>query len=352
MRTLLTILIVAALAVPALALDFGRQAPVKGTPVVPENVPVLRQGGDTIADAFVIDALPFSDTGTTAGYTNDYDEVCPYTGSTSPDVVYAYTPTATGAITADLCNSSYDTKVYVYDSSLALLACNDDFYFGDPCFAYSSRVEDVAVSAGETYYIIVDGYGGSFGDYQLDVTMFSPCALECPANGVPEGEPPIENGYVDVYNGGCGVHPDPALQPIAGDLAGEAVLCGVSGWYHSNAGASYRDTDWFALTMGPGGSIEVTGDAEQALYLFELYPQDCNDVAVVQNVTCGPCETAPLTLTGYAQGEVVWFWTGPTTFDPPSGDAPQAYDYICWFTGLEPAVATEPASWSTVKALF
>ena len=49
-----------------------------------------RQGGEDIGTAVVIPAVPFSDAGTTAGYANDYDEVCPYTGSASPDVVYSY----------------------------------------------------------------------------------------------------------------------------------------------------------------------------------------------------------------------------------------------------------------------
>ena len=39
----------------------------------------------------VIDALPYVMMGTTVGYTDDYDEECPYTGSTSPDVVYSFT---------------------------------------------------------------------------------------------------------------------------------------------------------------------------------------------------------------------------------------------------------------------
>lgn len=40
--------------------------------VVPDPA---RQGGDTIADATVILAIPYSDTGTTTGYVDDYDEV-------------------------------------------------------------------------------------------------------------------------------------------------------------------------------------------------------------------------------------------------------------------------------------
>ena len=57
----------------------------------PSDYSSPRQGGDTDVDATVIDALPYLMMGTTVGYTDDYDEECPYTGSTSPDVVYSFT---------------------------------------------------------------------------------------------------------------------------------------------------------------------------------------------------------------------------------------------------------------------
>jgi hypothetical protein len=52
-----------------------------------------RQGGDLISSATAITTDSYNNTGTTSGYVNDYDEVCPYTGSTAPDVVYSYTLT-------------------------------------------------------------------------------------------------------------------------------------------------------------------------------------------------------------------------------------------------------------------
>ena len=38
---------------------------------------VILQGGDTIADATIINGLPHHSIGTTVGYTHDYDEGCP-----------------------------------------------------------------------------------------------------------------------------------------------------------------------------------------------------------------------------------------------------------------------------------
>lgn len=102
--------------------------------------------------------------GTTAGYANDYDEVCPYSGSTSPDVVYTFTPSVATAVTVDMYGSAYDTKIYIYDESLSLIACNDDFYPD-----YTSRLDNVAVQAGVQYYLVIDGYGGYYGSYYGNV---------------------------------------------------------------------------------------------------------------------------------------------------------------------------------------
>jgi len=129
-----------------------------------------REGGETIDDAFVITAFPFHDTGATCDNVNDYDEVCPYSGSTSPDVVYVYTALMNETLAIDLCASMYDTKVYVYDFDAGYgygnpSACNDDAGCGYS--GYQSLIENFVFDAGHTYYIVVDGYGGNCGQYDL-----------------------------------------------------------------------------------------------------------------------------------------------------------------------------------------
>ena len=82
--------------VSAQEMDNSREIPFKNTPIATYEPPAVpRQGGDTIEDAAVIPGLPYSNTGTTAGYNNDYDEGCPYSTSISPDVVYSFTPSHT-----------------------------------------------------------------------------------------------------------------------------------------------------------------------------------------------------------------------------------------------------------------
>lgn len=133
--------------------------------------PISRQGGDTFATATPITVLPFSGAGTTLGYTNDYDAVCPYTGSVSNDVVYSLVPCMDGVLSITLCaGSDYDTKLYVTDAAYSVIACNDD-----TCPGYVSELtvangEGVAVTGGATYYVVVDGYFGANGNYTIDIT--------------------------------------------------------------------------------------------------------------------------------------------------------------------------------------
>jgi hypothetical protein len=171
MRT--AILITVALMLVATAAVADAKWPVDYVPGTPADV-VERVGGEDMANAVAITldaAGMYSDTGNTCNFMDDYDEVCPYTGSLSPDVVYSWYACADGSLDITLCAGSlYDTKLYVYDGAGALVACNDDF-----CPSYVSELmaangEAVPVVMGETYYIVVDGYGGDCGDYTIDIT--------------------------------------------------------------------------------------------------------------------------------------------------------------------------------------
>lgn len=347
--SILVLPFLALLVAPLAAQDLGACAPAKppaaATPPPPPDPDVLLQGGDVIADAVPL-ALPVIDlAGSTLGYTDDYEEACPY-NAVAPDVVYSFVAEYDESLEVDLCGSSYDTKVYVYDQDLALIACNDDHYEpGHPCGDYVSRIDDMQVSAGVTYYVVIDGYGSGAGDYLLDIHIPPMCWIDCPAGAALEGEPPLANDYdyVDLHNGGCNSDEDePLLQPITTEL-----FCGRSGWYRVGY-SDYRDTDWFTLTIPDGGVLEITGDAEQPCYMFELGPQDCAEVGILQQVMIGDCEPATMTITGQP-GTTAWFWVGPTEFSMPGADVFE-FTYLLQ-TNLE-VVATSPRSWSGIKAMF
>ncbi len=342
MKTSLTVVLALLLTAPVLAIDLGNRGPDKpvarhapGTP----DPAALRQGGDTILDAVLVSLPVVNMTGTTAGFTDDYDEVCPYTNSTSPDVVYTFVPDSNVGLVIDMYGSVYDTKIYLYDENLALVACNDDFHPD-----YTSLLENVPVIAGVQYFLVIDGYGGDFGEYLLQIEEFMPCQLDCPAGAVLENEPPLANGYVDNWNGGCNT--DPVSPPFQQGWWGS--FCGVSGFYLS-AGSSFRDTDWMQLEIPSDGVLEIYGDAELATYMFELGPQDCDTVGVLQNVIIGPCVEGAMVITG-SPGSTVWFWVGPTTFASPDGSDVYEYEYVLINNTIWDPVEND--SWTDVRALF
>ena len=120
----------------------------------------------------------------TSGYLNDYDEVCPYTGSTSPDVVYTFQMDSVADVVFDMCESGYDTKLYVYNSVLELIGCSDDDCENSQGHAYRSVIEVEELPA-DRYYVVCDGWGGSSGDFELCVTITNPQSVEPLLNELP-----------------------------------------------------------------------------------------------------------------------------------------------------------------------
>jgi hypothetical protein len=341
MRHLLVVLLVLGVAGLASAAQMGVQLSLEGKGE--NNNPAYdgREGGEDCASAFVIASLPFSDTGATCDNIDDYDEVCPYSGSTSPDVVYSYTPAGDEAITVDLCNSSYDTKVYIYEAVCGnLLACNDDAGCGYS--GWQSLLDNINLAGGVTYYIVVDGYGGDCGEYVMDVMGFEPCVVDCPEGAQQEGEPPCEDGYVDNYNGGCN---SVGWTLVEGDANGCATVCGESCTYIAPGGLNYRDTDWYTMTAG-GGPVTASCIAEFPLQFILIYNPDCNNLQYDLG-TAGPCQPVILSY-NFGAGQEFWLWVGASVFD-----GVPAADYVMDVCGLVPGTtATVETSWGAIKGLY
>ncbi len=255
------------MAVPALA-------PVKG----PENAPRgSRNGGDTCAVATVIGGLPYNDLGTTVGFNNDYDEVCPYTGSTSPDVVYSYTPGGDCSIDITLCGlTDYDSKLYVYEGSCpgTLVACNDDECVSELGQSYVSELLGVGLSGGVTYYIIVDGYGGDSGNYEIDVTgdcgggggNGETCGEAIIVGSLPYSALGTTVGFANDYDEACpytgSSSPDVAYRytPAANETI-EISLCGAGTFY---------DTKLYVYENSCPGTLTACNDDACPGYISEL----------------------------------------------------------------------------------
>jgi len=348
MRRLLVVLLMLGLAGSAMASTITGNTmgikPAGGTYTPPDGP---RQAGDTIGSATAIASLPFSDSGVTNGYFNDYDEICPYSGSASPDVVYSYVAGSNvTCLNVDLCNSSYDTKVYIYENAQGnLIACNDDFYFAAPCYVYASAVLNVTVVPGNTYYIVVDGYGSASGTYQIDVTACTPPPppppLDCPPNGVHENEPACGTNYVDNWNGGCNSTPQ-VWQALDADAAGCGTMCGLTCTY-LNQGSSYRDTDWFD-SVGLGGNVSQTCITDFPFMMALMYGPNCNNllyIYILGNAGVPGNQSYPISA-----GAHVWTFMAPSVFSGvPNG---QYVVEVCGIAGGPPN-PTETTTWGSLK---
>ena len=272
---------------------------------------ILRdEGGETCATAAVISSLPYNATGYTCDNVDDYEETgifeCPYT-STSPDVVYSFSPSSDMAIDIDMYGSTYDTKIWVYDGTCAtgyVVACNDDYYSD-----YVSAIFNLSVLTGHTYYIVVDGYGGDCGDYVITVSEHQICDVVCPTGGIPEGEPDCGTDYVDNYNGGCNSNP-----VVFQDINCNTTICGTSGTY-LYTGLNYRDTDWFRLVITAPTTLTWKAVAEFPLQtlLLDAGTENCSDYTTLDYRQVNPCDTA--TIVWDVQPGVYWLWVGPSVYD-------------------------------------
>ena len=150
-----------------------------------ETVSILGLGafeapGETCALPIPLVAPAFCLDGCTAGFKDDLNEECPFEGVGGRDVVYRLDPVSDYAVNIDLCPSEFDTKLYIYEGQCGApnageaLYCNDDFCGVN---GWRSRLENVTFEAGQTYYLVVDGYAAA------DAGNFTMCfESACPAD--------------------------------------------------------------------------------------------------------------------------------------------------------------------------
>jgi hypothetical protein len=307
-----------------------------------------RLQGDTVEDPFIITGWFYSGTGNTCGFTNNYEETCPFDESFSPDVVYEYSPGAGLSLRVDLCPSDYDTKLYIYDFAAghgigSPLACNDDAC-GE--LGYRSSI-DFTSQPGHTYDIVIDGYSNDCGDYTLDIYEIVPGNLECPDGALLEGEPDCYDDYDDHFNGGCNATP-PVFTYLTGTPQGEPfTVCGTSGTFYFG-GEGTRDTDWFQLDVSEENAITFQCVAEFPLGISILDGNaGCDGMQYLDFASADPFEPATLTRT-LAPG-TYWFWVGPLNF----GGVPCGSAYVMTITGYTAVVTpAETTTWGAVKHRF
>lgn len=280
--------------------------------------------------AIPVTALPFVAAGNTCAYNQDYGAMCPY-GTWAPDVVYSISPTVETNLRIELCDSGYDTMIFIYHtdgSSQHLLACNDDLCGTD---GYKSAVARLHVAPGFVYYIVVDGYTYDCGDYVLQVSDLGPCIPDCTEIWEAEGEPVCGDDYADQFNAGCDSYPY-AFRPIS---PSEHIIriCGTSGWYLFDGGPQV-DRDWYEIQVPVTSQIEVFCEAEFDVALW-LYDGDggCGQLVTVDQGNGVWCESMA-EVSGLLEPGRFWI-----VVKPVAGSGGCGLGYRLWIDGYVPGPA-------------
>ncbi|WP_202913658.1 DVUA0089 family protein, partial [Pararcticibacter amylolyticus] len=176
----------------------------------------------------------------------------PY-GQPSPDVWYYFTVGASSDITISLCGSSFDTYVHLLDGEDQIIS-NDD----SDCGA-QSKLTYPGLPAG-IYYVVVEGYGSSTGNYTLQIS--SPSVSSPPAganrnNAIQAGTFSSSGSFTHTMS-----NADPCLGNDIGQLSNDIyyqfTLTNSSVVTLSHCGSGF-DT-YMHLLNSSGGTIATNDD--------------------------------------------------------------------------------------------
>jgi hypothetical protein len=244
--------------------DLGQQMPRElalqfnaSLDVTPWNESLRQAGGSPGTALPVADTYPgatFQDSGNTSVLSNYLGSVsytsgpCIQTsGFNGNDAWYAFTLDTPTRVVASTCNgvTGFDTILGVFNTLLEMEASDDDFCGNWPLHSTIDCCLDPGV-----YYLVVDGYGGGSGLYDLEVSF-----LECPSGPFPTRGGPDAFGYT-WYHSSDPDGPDPDWQDISGfgtpvTLSDDSYSAAVPiGFPFPFYGTSYTD-----LVIGSNGLL-------------------------------------------------------------------------------------------------
>ncbi|MDD5087918.1 MAG: T9SS type A sorting domain-containing protein [bacterium] len=248
--------------------------------------------------------------GTTCDMGNDYQFNCEvsYT-DLAPDVAYTFIVYSAGQYTFDLCGSSFDTRLGIFDASGNLLCCNDDAcgHVPSPGFEdgpFASKIECCELTEG-TYTVVVDGWTSaagapSCGEFVLSITQCFGCEIECPTSAVPE--PEICHQEV---NSGCNSTP-----PSVSAIDCNSGICGTA--YAENG---TRDVDFYQVHLDAPSILVWCVTAEYPVVAAILDPtDDCFNTNIYVIQDANPCTQVCVTSPCLPAGDY-WLFTAPNSFD-------------------------------------
>src|SRR2546430_1614497 len=165
----------------------------------------------------VIPAQGGTFSGTTSG-ASSLAGSCGSSGS-SPERVYQWTPAVSGTATIQTCGAgtSFDTVLYLRSGVCAsgpevAAGCNDDTCANASGLFRASRITPT-VTAGQPYFIVVDGYAGAQGTFSLTITPPTTTTTTLPGSGAcssPTATPPTGATFSTATSGATSPASPPA----------------------------------------------------------------------------------------------------------------------------------------------
>jgi len=157
---------------------------------------LCRAPGDRCDDPLPVPALPFTDVRDSCVYYDDYDVACPDPSPGGRDIVYRYDAVENACLRISLCDgpTSFGTKLYVWENACPgagpPLPCSDDVCTSTSSTPGVSRL-CLNVTAGTTYYIVVDSDTTACGAYTLTIAADTepPVFAGCPSGFAVPSDP-------------------------------------------------------------------------------------------------------------------------------------------------------------------
>ncbi len=231
---------------------------------------------DLCQDAIGPLSVPSITQGTTDFATVDTDAPFCGTSVTSPGVWYTVVGTGT-TMTASLCTgaTTYDAKLSVYCGTCGSLVCidgNDDFCGLQSQVSWCSQL-------GATYYILVHGFGGATGPFELELTEDGvPCqpTVQC-----------LPAGACCFSDGSCQILTADQCAAAGGSYAGDGTVCDSLGYLAGQCNSSFEDisSTGIPLTLGDDdGAVVPIG------FTFNFFGIEHEDIGISSNgyLTFGP----------------------------------------------------------------
>ncbi|WP_452221021.1 T9SS type A sorting domain-containing protein [Lacinutrix salivirga] len=167
------------------------------------------------------------------------------------DVFYSFTDTVLQDVTLSLCNSSYDTYIRVFDDCPQTneIAGNDD--------SCGTRSEvTFTAQPNTTYYIMVEGYAGTEGAFELSATCIP--NVPAPGNDLCSAATPLDLGV-----------------PLTGETTAGATDDSTGTTDDTTCqGFTFKSDVWYTIVAPTSGevTIETTATGTSTAASIALYP--------------------------------------------------------------------------------